>query len=464
MTGYLKTFVAVVALAALPGLSGCLGGGGGGSTAAPAAQMPREPAPEPMAEPAADPEPAPMADPAADPEPAPAPRAAPAPAPTPAPMPASAPTPESLKGQLFGREGGWFVANEIETDLVFGTRVGPELGEQKHKRPWSPTAALHGGVGSMSVAPLPDGSGVRVVRPADPEKTDVRVDPVVTVFEKGDSGAVFDLRTNGAVFGRVEWDNGADDNERWSAWGWWLEFIGGNFIADAARAFAARPPDYLGRSWVNFAAFSDGAEFQGAPPSLPERGTATYRGPAMGLFSDMHSPGERLPSIGFEPWGQGPGILYTGEFTGSVEMTMDFGKRDTPGTISDAGKLADVSTLIQITRMDGVRTNYETGVSENLVRQFEASNPLVFRENRGFYNSHNNIAVYRAIGGDGMTLVSGLEGEPRDVHGRVAALISNVAGAGGNPRRVAGTFDIGVEYLFDRRLSFVGAFMAPLVE
>ena len=461
MTGYLKTFVAVVALAALPGLSGCLGGGGGGSTAAPAAQMPREPAPEPMAEPAADPDPAPMADPAAARPPAPA---------------QSGIVPADVWGP-----GGWKIHDRLyHVDGESNLRPTPYDGRagSDTSGPWSPWHSGGWYNTYTRVSPLADKSGIRVTRsPLGVDPFD-RDDPInidepedngnITVFEKRGSGVVSDVETDGAVFGRVEWDDGADDGGRWLSWGWWLEYRGRNFIADASRALshcAAPDRDIASGCLSNVAGtlVVDGPEFRSPPTSLPERGSiGTYRGPAFGLFSSAFvSSGEsatRGSYFAAQNIGKGQaGSLYTGEFTGSTEITMNYGTSTTASRV-----VAD----IRIARMDGVLTNRGTGVSENLVRQFDASDGPAFRYSGGLRRSydHDDGSLVSVIVDMRPDTVAGVGARTNQLDGNMEIVLSNVAGAGGHPRRVAGTFyaRIGVNNLTEAHY-FAGVYVAPLV-
>ena len=457
MFRYLNALLAVVALGALPGLSGCLGGGGGGSTAAPSAQMPREPAPAPAPAPRARAEPTP--DPAADPEPdpAPAPRAAPTPIPpTQAPAPARTPV---VAADMW-RASGWKIIYELffatsgsQMVYPYDTRGNPNL--NYGPGPWSPWLSSRYN-GYAEVSPLADNSGIRVAR--SPKSDGSEGNARVTVFESS-GGAVSDVRTDGAVFGRVAWIDGDDDDGRWLSWGWWLDYRSGDFIANAPKALSECC------NYPSFGAFVDGPEFRVSPASLPERGSATYRGPAMGVFASMVGDGGRDPDTGhtsFGPSGVGKGqagSLYAGEFTGLAEMTMTY----------TGDNRANWATDIRISRMDGGRINRATGASENLVREFEASEGPAFRFVGTAWKSSNDGRDYiTMVSSDRRSepadsVVSGFGGGPYSggTGGRIEVALSNVAGAGGSPRRAAGLFGYDV-FKPNEWHSFDGVYVMPL--
>ena len=489
MFRYLNALLAVVALGALPGLSGCLGGGGGGSTAAPAAQMPREPAPAPA--PRARAEPTPEPEPAADPEPepmiagpAPAPRAAPTPAP-PTQAPAAKPATRAdlwrgvsyeeydsgLRGDEVRRDGG---GNAIFRNIQFSSGGTDETyayqryaysGFTRLPGLWTPWVKTNG-VNATLVEPLADKSGIRMTRSRYFRDDECRVNSClgednITVFESS-GGAVTDIRRDGAVFGRTVWNDGDDDNRRWSAWGWWLEYRAGDFIANA--------PGERENPWretQRYGVFVDGPEFRASPASLPETGSATYRGPAMGVFASNvgaaeldSGPTQRRVSLR-----RPTDSLYAGEFTGSAEIAMTY-----PGEHG----LADHVTNIRISRMDGVMTNLWTGVKAPHVRTFTASEGPAFRWEGRVFSLSNPSGHSGGEGGSYLTSSSSLE----EVSGlgmvstantllgnaghSLSLAFSNVEGAGGNPRNIGGLFMVRAHQA-NKRDYFLGVFLAPLV-
>ena len=445
MTRFSMAFVAAVALAAL---SGCLGGGGGGSTAAPAAQMPREPAPAPTPEPAADPEPEPMAGPA------------------PAPEPARA---QIGADDLWGRGGPnlyyrmFFWTVGFSQQPAGSTRIAEVSGYEAVSS-------------TVSVLPLQDGSGVRVRR-TDPygrvsaEPSSGRAGPDITVFESS-GGPVSEVGQDAAIFGRVAWDDGDDDAGRWVSWGWWLEWRGADFVANAPSAWSRGSP--------NFGAFADGWEFQRNVPELPTTGTARYRGPTAGVFTSGFGGSEDAPTghghgpTDFNLSGQiGNGVagsLYTGEFTGSVDWIMTYTGAD--ANAHDARLLGDV----RIGRLDGVVTDRATGARRSQVIEYSATEPgpawrlagwvgnlrgpLEDPEDYGnIYSTSENEGGRRVA----PALISGSGFGPGATgsgnwHGRLSSVTS-----GGHPRSMIGIYNLEAN-TENSEHHFSGAFLAPLVE
>lgn len=447
MTGYFKTFVAAVALAALPGLSGCLGGGGG-STAAPAAQMPREPAPEPMAEPAADPDPKPMAEPASG----------------------------GAAFDPWGRAADVILNNLADVDA--GGDPNPKEGPSGHPGPWTQVTSSVGVGDRALVSPLPDGSGIRVTRSdtaANPDYT-VTGEPDVMLFESS-GGFVSEVGTERAIFARTAWDSGDDGN--WTSWGWWLEFRGADFVENA--------PDPLESAAGRLITFADGREFRGVPERLPQTGTARYRGPAMGVFASATGPGGSNSDFRYHSFGEGEArSLTTGEFTGSVDWTMTYTGADDRN--ADAKLLGE----IRIGRLEGVRTDYMTGARQRVEREFPASggpawrlagvvpsSEYISREEVRYYARDYGLVDY-LVRYEGSrpnrrvvapVLISGFGEEGRngasDWHGR----LSSVTSAEGHPRSLIGVFKAGADGLAigeegngTTYYYFAGAFLAPLVE
>ena len=445
MTGYFRMLVAAVALAALPGLSGCLGGGGG--SAAPAAQMPREPAPEPMAEPAADPDPAPMAEPAADPDPA--------------PMAEPARSRTSLADL-------WLYAHNyyqntrstlsrgnatFELEFGLGIRYPIENSSMLHLRRDTRNHI-------QTVSPLSDGSGVRVLEEI-PGDEDV---PAVTFDSRG--GRVFEVTRDKAIFGRVEWDGGDDEN--WTAWGWWVALRGADFIASAPRDTLPR----LGRAGV----FAEGPEFRPGlePDSLPQTGTGRYRGTTAGVFnSEVYAGG----------WNSGRGFgssnsSFVGEFTGSADLVMNYGALHPPMTLD-----------IRVNRMEGNwwrHTEPGSGLRpspHHVVQEFDASGGPAWRFRSVVRGTEKGITgsirgSFISGGEEEFSVVSGFPAA--GTWGTVEGQLSGVPSSGGHPRSAAGVFIVGGEVLrstpgargiigsdtqhgpfYEHRFS--GAFLAPLV-
>ena len=431
MTGYFRMLVAAVALAALPGLSGC--GGGGGSSAAPAAQMPREPAPEPMAEPAADPDPEPMAEPAADPEP------------KPMAEPAADPAAEPARSGIKSLSDAWSLAGEEIRSAVHRSQTKEsvnqasfsgnfaELGVDRGDNRVTEESASH-----IHVSALPDGSGVRVRRRDDNGD-------ILTI--EGGQGRISEVTTDMGLFGRIEWDAGNDGN--WTAWGWWLEIRGADFIANAPRGTAS----------VKYNAFVEGPEFQlrRGRRDLPATGSARYRGPAGGVYSLLEYAENARPADDHE-------YVTVGEFTGSVDLTMNYHDPRNPQT---SGRFASINGHLLVSRMEGARTSV-SGVTEKVMREFGASDGPKIGFPIGQVGPNTLYGEVRS--GERAPVVSGL-GRATFGGGVWGARLSKVLTAGGDPRSMAGAFvlraqDRDAELRNERgpRYQFNGVFLAPVVE
>ena len=423
MTRYFKTLVAVVAvvaLGALPGLSGC---GGGGSTAVPVAQMPRELAP--------------------------------------APKPGSPWQAAELWQQAYGHAnvGG----HSPYHGLIFDTN-DLDAGNQR-KELGAAEEPL-----SVSVSPLSDGSGVRVSAVSDKdkekEKTHFGDQSPVTFDSRG--GPVFEVGTKEALLGRVAWDGGDDDDGRWTAWGWWVALRGVDFLESAPNA----APALQGTSAV----FADGLEFRGPPDSLPETGIGRYRGTATGVFSAGNYTDASWHS------GRGFGAARrsgAGEFTASVDLTMNYGVRRLR---NDPSMTADM----RVVRMDGTwwdnsgtAEEYSAGVRpQKIVQEFGASGGPAWRFEGGvswpssgpIHISHGTFTNYGAatsITPKGLSNVSGFVPPGENgikVTGSLQGRLSNVSGAGGHPRSALGVFRIEGSAATGFSQDFNGVFLAPLVE
>ena len=306
---------------------------------------------------------------------------------------------------------------------------------------WSPWVLSTGSDSHTLVEPLADKSGIRMTRSYRAERVGI------PVFESS-GGAVTDITTDGAVFGRTVWNDGDDDNRRWSSWGWWMEYRAGDFIANAPRTWIQTP---------ELGVFVDGPEFRASPASLPETGSATYRGPAMGVFASDVGEYDRSSAVQ-ERTIRPTDSFYAGEFTGSAEITMTY-----PGEIG----LADHVTNIRISRMDGVMTNVGTQARTPHVRTFTDSEGPAFRW-EGYVSTDSNEGRRVLVSRSSLEEVSGLGmvSTANTLLGSAGNSLylafSNVEGAGGNPRNIGGLFMVRAHQA-NKRDHFLGVFLAPLV-
>ena len=454
-----------------------------------------------MAEPAADPDPAPMAEPAADPDPAP--MAEPAAEPDPAPMaePAAEPARWMDFQHLF--EGARFAPGEgnpsrlrgrggsaLEERAVMGYGSGSIRGhidfgmDQVKPRGWG------GGRWTQRLSPLSDGSGVHVEGGAltgGEFDSPVTYRPIMAFDSRGGRVSQVSTDKDEELIAHVEWDGGDDGN--WTAWGWWLRARGRDYIESA-------PRDII-YSTYDSAVFAGGPEFENdfEPLSLPETGVGRYRGTARGLF---------VSSVSDSGWNSGRGFgasgRFTGEFTGSVDLTMNYSDRTVIERASwlaeDAGSYPRMTVDVRVNRMEGAWRGPEDRSSSYVVQEFGASGGPAwqFRYLVNDYDEYSNVgpgATYdhagRARGSvvDDSKEFKWMSGIP-DSHlsdfatsGGVEAYLSGVLTSDGHPRSAIGMFrvygikggggpgarSVGVDSHHDsHRHTFIGAFLAPLAE
>ena len=201
------------------------------------------------------------------------------------------------------------------------------------------------------------------------------------------------------------------------------------------------PADYLaGGYWLRYepasvpsvqiGAFVDGPELDlAAPATLPVAGTASYRGRAAGLYAAEYGTDATVP----------PGSGEIGEFSGSADLTADFGAGTIRGCVgcSDRIRLTGVSIDSATGEVDSF------GVVSDYRLEFGAT-PLD-RGNATFQGtdvtlSHPDIQVVST--------------------GHWAGQLSNRPDAAGDPRAVAGAFGGQATTAGGSRAVFVGAFAA----
>ena len=124
--------------------------------------------------------------------------------------------------------------------------------------------------------------------------------------------------------------------------------------------------------------------------------------------------------------------------------------------------------------MDGIRTNRATGATENLVREFDASEEGPAFRWEGYVFSSSNPSGHSAGEGRSLRASSSLEevlglgtvSTANTLIGNagnsLALAFSNVAGAGGSPRNIGGLFMVRAHQA-NKRDHFLGTFLAPLV-
>ena len=106
----------------------------------------------------------------------------------------------------------------------------------------------------------------------------------------------------------TDWDS--TDTTDYLAGGYWLHVTGDIYEGDVTGA--------------EMGAFVDGPEIRGTP-NLPLSGTATYNGPAAGLYASRYGTDAAVPQ----------GTHELGEFSGALSLIADFGTQNIAGTVDN---------------------------------------------------------------------------------------------------------------------------------
>lgn len=219
-----------------------------------------------------------------------------------------------------------------------------------------------------------------------------------------------------------------DDPSDYLAGGYWLHMTGSGF--------GGVSPDVTG---AEAGAFVHGPEISGPPESLPTSGTATYRGPASGLYafeygtSEFESDfvSERVPA----------GAISIGDFTGTATLTADFADN----TIS--GRVGNFRISAITVAPDGGTTKFTRSGSGTTVHLGSLSIDPETGEFRG------GGVTFSGTVHDGHL-------EEASTSGSWGGRFSNRSVASGEPRAVAGTFGGAATTSGGSTSVFVGAFGA----
>ena len=179
---------------------------------------------------------------------------------------------------------------------------------------------------------------------------------------------------------------------------------------------------------VHIGAFVDGPEIDlNSPPTMPVSGTATYFGPAAGLYAAEY---------GSDALSAPRGSLEVGEFGGGVTLSADFSSN----TI--AGRVDNIS-------VSGVFWNSQT--SETAAFSGVATD---YRVNLGTTSINVGNGTFQ---GANVTLTSPSVPTAQS-SGNWAGQFSNRPTSDGDPRLVAGTFGGAGATAGGSKVGFVGAF------
>ena len=201
------------------------------------------------------------------------------------------------------------------------------------------------------------------------------------------------------------------------------------------------PTDYLaGGYWMHITgdlgdqrisgfevgAFADGPELDGAP-ALPAMGTATYTGPAGGLYTSRHGSGTEIP----------PGTIELGQYAAPATLSVDFAGNTISGCIG-CGGLVDVEGIA--TMPDGESREFSSSVAARL-----EMGPTRIHSDGTFTGSDLTFTQ------EGATTAG--------TSGYWGGGFSTIQDAGGNPRLVAGTNSASVRMTNGSEGALVGAFL-----
>ena len=214
----------------------------------------------------------------------------------------------------------------------------------------------------------------------------------------------------------LSWD--PDDPEDYLVFGWWTLFPD------------QHPPELSLRDSVRYA-LVDGPELDhGVVPRLPVDGTATYAGPAGGLYTYEAGSG----------WGEDEGAFVIDEYQGTVTLTADFADGTLRGCIGCVGDLVTQRAHF------GVFLGRELRDVQGLARDYEL---------------HLATAIFREDGqfDRGKVTVRHPERTVTLSEGHWGGALSSRRDEDGNPRLVAGFNGISFEESDGSAGEFVGSFL-----
>ena len=222
-----------------------------------------------------------------------------------------------------------------------------------------------------------------------------------------------------------------DDPSDYLAGGYWLHMTGSGF--------GGISPDVTG---AEAGAFVHGPEISGPPESLPTSGTATYRGPASGLYAFEYGTSEFEPD--FVSVRVPAGTIRIGDFTASATLTADFADNTISGCIGCQGGF----------QISGITVAPDGGTTG-----FGASGDVA-RIHLGSLSIDPETGEFR---GGGVTFSGTVHDghlEEASTSGSWGGRFSNRPVASGEPRAVAGTFGGAATTSGGSTSVFVGAFGA----
>ena len=224
------------------------------------------------------------------------------------------------------------------------------------------------------------------------------------------------VRDDGMTVARalVSWNTG--DTADYLAGGYWMHFAG-----DA---------DTLDFDGFEVGAFVDGPELSlTSPPNMPAAGTAYYSGPTVGIYAASHGTDT----------GVTPGSTEIGEFASTLWLNVDFAAQSIYGCVGCDDPLA----------ISGVFVDAATGETEEFSDDdsgYELSLLLTTFDSNGTFSGQDLLLQHGDL-------------EITRTEGAWGGQFSNVAGSGGAPRLVAGTYGADATTAGGSQGVFLGAFV-----
>ena len=193
----------------------------------------------------------------------------------------------------------------------------------------------------------------------------------------------------------VSWDPGNPAD--YLMFGWWAQFPD------------QHPPDLSFKESIRYAII-DGPELDhGIVPQLPIEGTATYAGPAGGLYT----------YVAGSDWGENEGAFVIDEYQGTVTLTADFADGTLRGCIGCVGDLvtqrAHFGVFLgeELRDVQAVAADYELQLATAIIREdgmFERDRVTVRHPERTITHSEGDW-------GGAMSSRQDTDGNPRLVAG-----------------------------------------------
>lgn len=211
----------------------------------------------------------------------------------------------------------------------------------------------------------------------------------------------------------VSWGN--TDQTDYLAGGYWMSLEG--------------TTDPLRITGVEVGAFVDGPELS-SPPTLPTIGTASYQGPAAGIYATRFGSDSQVPV----------GSVEIGEFAAVADLTADFVSMTISGCVGCTGTIGTAG----IFQNAATGETFDTYDSSNLSVVLGAA-PIA--ANGSFRNQGASVTS------PDFTVASS--------NGSWGGQFSNIPDAQGDPRLVAGTFGGEAASTGGTEVVFVGAYVAP---